>query len=584
MLKDKRIKILIEIIPKKVKIKSIYTLLLSLAGSLVDIVLIISVIPLTRFLQNPENENIIFSNFFDAIPLLNSIFSNPNLNQFAIFMISIAVIGSIIKLYFYKFSSYLSALASNMILKDAFFTRLNSDSIITEKDTKSSFFSMLHKIDIISNTFFNLLNACASIVFIILTILLLVFIEPIATLYTILLSIVLFAGVYLLTKKPISNASKSINLNADLRSKAILNSLSSIREAILYRKVKYFVNEVYSKDALFRFSRAQVQFLGQLPRAIFESIAIVVILILCLVISKSPSTSSMDVLPILGAFLLGFQRMLPQFQSIYSAYNELNASTEIILSFSESINEHQSLKILDHKEDLPTQNGPPSGIFSSFKEIKLENVFFKYPNTSEWILSDIDFKIERGSKIAIVGASGVGKSTLIDLILGFHKPSSGQVKIDDVTIDNANINYYRKLFSYVPQRIGILNKSIIDNVTLNEESHLFEKEAIDAIEQSQMSNLNQAFNIYDEIGEGGESISGGQAQRLAIARTYFFNRKIIIFDESTSSLDNKTENAILEKLSNRKDITFIHITHKIHDKYYDKVYNLTKEGLKNATR
>ena len=581
--KTNKISLLLKIIPYKIKKSSMYALLLSLAGSISDIALLICVMPLTRFLANPERETQIFTDFFSSIPLFPNM--DYGLSQFAIFMILIAIIGSVLKLFFYKYSAYLSASASNMILKKSFYDRLNSPAIILEKDTKSNFFSMLHKIDIISNTFFVGLNASASFIFISATLVLLVLIEPLITLYLFLITGILFLAVYLFTKNPIKLAAASININSDLRSKAILNSLSSLREAILYKKVKYFVDEVYSKDALFRFSRAQVQFYGQLPRAMFESIAIILILFFCIAFGATGG-ANMDLLPILGTFLLAFQRMLPQFQTIYSAFNDLSAAGEIISSFALHDREVKPLlgSYEDKVNDLENGHGSNSNNFTSFEKINLSEIGFTYPESPEPTLHKVNITIERNSKIAIVGPSGVGKSTLIDLILGFHKPTTGNISIDGLHLDKFNIDDYRKLFSYAPQRIGILNRSIMDNVSLEKNSKDFEDEIRDALVRSQMFNGGQVFNMHDEIGEGGESISGGQAQRLAIGRSYFFAKPIIIFDESTSSLDIETERKILDELTQRKDVTFIHITHKIHAQFYDKVYNLTKEGIKDVTR
>ncbi len=569
---------LLEIVPSKVKKKSLLVLLLSFVGSLLDILLVICVIPLIRFLQDPERENEIFGQFFESVGI------NPvesfTIIEFSIFMFSVAVLGSLIKLIFYRSSAFLSAEASNRIIKSTFSSRLNSPQIILEKDRKSSFFSMLHKIDIISNTYFIMLSASASLMLIICTVTLLLFLNPLVTILVSIITLFLYYVVYFSTKNPINDASNSINENADLRSKAILNSLSSVREAILYDKVGYFMREVEQKDSLFRRSRANIQFFGQLPRAIFESLTIIIVLMLCLLLRGSSVEANMEILPLLGAFLLAFQRMLPQFQTIYGSYNEFRGALDIINSFYD---DHVDLKT-KRNPDQPNKEimdkTKETDNFNSFETISLKDLSFKYPEASENVLSNINFKIEKNSKIAIIGPSGSGKSTLVDLILGLHQPTSGEIFVDKSKINKNNLSSYRTLFSYVPQRIGILNKSIIDNVTLQENTSDFEKEAIEAIYKSQLFKPDQKFDIHEEIGEGGESISGGQAQRLAIARMYFFSKKVVIFDESTSSLDSSIESEILEEVTSIKDITFIHITHRLKKDYYDKVYEISSSGIK----
>ena len=247
---------------------------------------------------------------------------------------------------------------------------------------------------------------------------------------------------------------------------------------------------------------------------------------LCLLLRGSSVEANMEILPLLGAFLLAFQRMLPQFQTIYGSYNEFRGALDIINSFYD---DHVDLKT-KRNPDQPNKEimdkTKETDNFNSFETISLKDLSFKYPEASENVLSNINFKIEKNSKIAIIGPSGSGKSTLVDLILGLHQPTSGEIFVDKSKINKNNLSSYRTLFSYVPQRIGILNKSIIDNVTLQENTSDFEKEAIEAIYKSQLFKPDQKFDIHEEIGEGGESISGGQAQRLAIARMYFFLKKL----------------------------------------------------------
>ena len=283
---------------------------------------------------------------------------------------------------------------------------------------------MLHKIDIISNTYFIMLSASASLMLIICTVTLLLFLNPLVTILVSIITLFLYYVVYFSTKNPINDASNSINENADLRSKAILNSLSSVREAILYDKVGYFMREAEQKDSLFRRSRANIQFFGQLPRAIFESLTIIIVLMLCLLLRGSSVEANMEILPLLGAFLLAFQRMLPQFQTIYGSYNEFRGALDIINSFYD---DHVDLKT-KRNPDQPNKEimdkTKETDNFNSFETISLKDLSFKYPEASENVLSNINFKIEKTSKIVIIGPSGSGKSTLVDLILGLHQPTS----------------------------------------------------------------------------------------------------------------------------------------------------------------
>ena len=569
---------LVGIIPANIKKKSIYVLSLSMLSTIFDIILLICVIPLIRFLQEPSREVEIFQEFMSSFfPSTIGPIEGLGIQEFAFFMILIALASSLTKLFFYKNSAYLSAEASNIIINSFFTSKLNSRKVILEKDIKSSFFSMLHKIDIISNTYFILLSASASIILILATTILLFFIDPFITFIVISVTLIFYVLIYFTTNNSINNASNLININADMRSKAILNSLSSIREAILYNKVSYFINEVTAKDQLFRNSRAKIQFFGQLPRAIFESITIIIILSLCLLVSESSQQDTMSLLPTLGAFLLAFQRMLPQFQTIYGAYNEYIGASEIIVSFHKTKNAQE--KISDTEQKDKNILNKPLKYISEFEELHLKDISFKYPGASDNTLKNLNLVVKRNSKIAIVGPSGMGKSTLVDLMIGLHQADSGKILIDGEEINKHNLNSYRALFSYVPQRIGILNKSIIDNITLSKKNKHLKQEALEAIYMSKLYSKGEKIDLNEEIGEGGESMSGGQAQRLAIARMYFFSRKIVIFDESTSSLNKEMEREILKGITSNDDITFIHITHKLNKKYYDEIYEITPNGL-----
>ena len=209
----------------------------------------------------------------------------------------------------------------------------------------------------------------------------------------------------------------------------------------------------------------------------------------------------------------------------------------------------------------------PSFFYPDFNsEIFLEGVSFKYPDSSNLVISDLSLTIKKGSIVSIVGASGAGKTTLVDLILGIKKPDTGEVSISGLTPEEA-INRWPGSIAYVPQDVAIINGSIRDNIILGYPDQLKYNSKIErAIGVASLNDFIKSLpqGINSLVGERGNKISGGQRQRIGIARALFTNPQLLVLDEATSSLDGITEHDITNSiLSMRGDVTVIIIAHRL---------------------
>ena len=204
-----------------------------------------------------------------------------------------------------------------------------------------------------------------------------------------------------------------------------------------------------------------------------------------------------------------------------------------------------------------------TGLFNP--EINVKNLEFKYDNEDKFTLNNLSFTIKRGSHVAIVGPSGSGKSTLLDLILGVLIPDSGDIRISgEIPIDAIKI--WQGEIAYLPQSNFILNGNIAKNITLSNNISKSEEYKInEVLKIAQLDTFvdNLPKGIYTELGDKGFKLSGGQKQRLGIARALFTDPDLIIFDESTSSLDSSTENLISDALNNLNGKTILLVAHRL---------------------
>jgi ABC-type bacteriocin/lantibiotic exporter with double-glycine peptidase domain len=222
-------------------------------------------------------------------------------------------------------------------------------------------------------------------------------------------------------------------------------------------------------------------------------------------------------------------------------------------------------------------------IFSDFQNIKFKNVNFFYKNRPKKNLIDINLDISRNDIVGIVGPSGSGKSTLINLLLGLLIPSSGSIEADNVGINSSIINW-RSCIGYVPQSIFLLNESLKNNIAFGvPEENISASKLMQCISQSQLETFFSDLpnGLLTKLGERGTKISGGELQRIGIARALYFDPNILIFDESTSALDHETEQKLLDEIYNFKNNkTIIFITHRNSTlKYCNKIYKINEGSL-----
>ena len=358
-----------------------------------------------------------------------------------------------------------------------------------------------------------------------------------------------------------------------LRFTAISEAFGAVKEVKVGRLEKAYIQSFSNSSQNFARTIASSQVVAQLPRFILEAIAFGGILLMILY-KMTQSGNFNNSLPIISLYVFAGYRLMPALQQIYTSLTQL---TFIGPSIDKLHNDLKSLKPLNinHDEDVLTFN----------KEINLHHIHYNYPNTSRTALKDINLNIPLKSTVGLVGSTGCGKTTAIDIILGLLEPQKGTLEVDGKIITEKNLRAWQKLIGYVPQHIYLSDDTVMANIAFGVDPKEMNYDMIKKV--SKIANLHQF--VTDElpkqyqttIGERGVRLSGGQRQRIGIARALYHDPKVLILDEATSALDNQTEQEVMEAINNlNKKITIILIAHRLNTvKNCDIIYKLDKGQL-----
>jgi ABC-type multidrug transport system fused ATPase/permease subunit len=378
--------------------------------------------------------------------------------------------------------------------------------------------------------------------------------------------------VFYLIKSTLSDlGSKRFKANEE-RFKVVSEAFGAFKDIKIRNLENCYLERFKGPAFLYAKSQLAGQLIAVLPRFFLEAISFggLVLIILILIMSdKNIST----IVPIISLYALAGYRLLPAIQTIYISFTQLRVAKVAI------DNLHKDLKLLKIKE-TKINNIP----IILKKNIKLNNIDFSYIGSAEKIFKNFCIEINAFEKVGIVGTTGCGKTTLIDLILGILKPDNGKILIDDQLVEETNIDSWQKNIGYVPQNIFLSDCSIASNIAFGEKMENIDHKLIESVSKTAnlhefIINLPEKYNTF--VGERGIRLSGGERQRIGIARALYQKPKVLIMDEATSALDNYTEKLVMDSLKNvGNDITKIIVAHRLSTvKDCDTIFVLNKGNL-----
>tara|TARA_Y100000589_G_C27187395_1_gene643272 strand:+ start:2055 stop:3812 length:1758 start_codon:yes stop_codon:yes gene_type:complete len=388
-----------------------------------------------------------------------------------------------------------------------------------------------------------------------------------------------FALIYLfigstLNKKLVNNGRLASSANQK-QIKAAQDGLGSARNVILNNSYNYFIKQYFLKDSLMRKREGENLFFNMAPRYLVEGISLTLIFLIIIILKSSIDVK--EFIPILGAFALGSQRLIPMFQQFYSGFAAISAHKVDVQSmldylYKDSPISEKKIKALNFKNS-----------------IELQNISFKYDGAEKETLKKISLSISKGDRIGLIGKTGSGKTTLVDVISGLLKPTDGKIFVDNQIQSSRNLKNFQQIISYIPQNTFLVEGTIIDNVAFGVDRDKVDLKKIKralkcASIYEYVNSLPKKFETY--VGERGITLSGGQAQRISIARAFYRNSSILILDESTSALDMSTELEITNALKNiSSDITIIIIAHRPSTlKICNKIIKMDCGGIENIEK
>ena len=348
---------------------------------------------------------------------------------------------------------------------------------------------------------------------------------------------------------------------------SIKSTLILQREKAIYKNL----NNLTSTKEILEFKN---NFILKLPKVYLE---VVFILTFCLIIFLTINLyqDSNEIFSILAILGVAMTRLVPSFNNLSANLLVLKSQAVSVDYMVNEFEKKNNTKNYDKKNNLNKRKNDLYG------DIIFNNVSFKYQNSKKYIFKDLNLRINKGEIIAITGDSGVGKTTLVDLLLGLLEPNEGKIFSNNINV-NKEIFSWRKILGYVPQEVVLINNTIKKNITVGlKESLVNKKQLKNIIKKTNIAEFMTAEDgKFINIGERGARLSGGQKQRIGIARALYKDPKVIIFDEATSALDKKNEDQILKDIKMlSKNRIIIFITHKIENLVFaDKIFCIDRFG------
>jgi len=536
----------------------IYALIiLMVISSFIELISISAVLPFLKVLSDPDS--IFKKNYMrDFINIFKINEPKDLILPITLLFILASVLAAIMRIIIQWFTNRVSYLAGSEIGLNIYRRTLyqpyqvhvmrNSSEVINGITGKSK--------SIINGILIPIINILSSSIFIVIIMCGMLIVNPKMTILSLFFFSILYFIVIKNTNKRLIINSQKVAVESTKLIKLLQDSLGGIRDILLDGTQEIYCKLYRNTESIVRKAQSDTLFISQSPRYVMESLGIIFVSILGYIMSLK--SGGMDnAIPSLALLALSGQRLLPIFQQAYASLTSIKGNHASLVDI---------LDFLDQKLPLYIEsNFTENTEFNN--SIEFKNIYFSYDKNNSWVLRDINLKIMKGERIGIIGSTGSGKSTLLDVLMNLLEPTHGFIEIDGVPLTSSNKRSWQLRIANVPQSVFLADLSILENIALGISKQYIDLDrAVFAAKKAQISDfidmLPDGYNTV--IGERGVRLSGGQRQRLGIARALYKKVDVIIFDEATSSLDNKTEQAIINSIYELgKDFTLLSIAHRI---------------------
>jgi ABC-type bacteriocin/lantibiotic exporter with double-glycine peptidase domain len=537
------------------RLQFVATMFLMLLGAVAELLTIGAVLPLLALAADPS--------YFDRFPAARAVFdlvgARPGDNLIipaAMFLVSAAVVSAAVRSAL-TWTSYrfIFGLAQDMAM------RVYSSLLYQpyENYVRQNSSAAIAAVDKIHNVATGILSsglmAFTSAIISLCIITFLFMIDPVTAAMAIATLGLMYVALSLVAKRALTTTSLRMAQVRTERFQGVQESWGGMRDILLDRSQPIYERKLAGYENENRRLLANSHFIVEAPRFTVESFGIIVVAMLAVYFSMQPG-GVLAAIPVLGALALGAQRLLPLVQTVYrgwASYSIHAASLSDLLGI-----------IHAPVDRSPAPAGPDP--FPAKVDIELDNIGFNY-SSDHPVLTGITLTIPAGERVAFIGKTGSGKSTLVDLVMGLLTPTAGDMRLGGVRVDRANVRHWQARIAHVPQAIFLSDDSIAANIAFgSSDGELDMERVLDAAQRADVRSFVEQLpdGFATTVGERGIRLSGGQRQRIGIARALYKNASVLVLDEATSALDAATEASIMESIAGLdRELTIILIAHRL---------------------